>query len=65
VTIEGRMPNGGTNQVRMTVANIPALLAMKGHAIDGRLKTKDAYDIYFSIAIIRAASMLSCRPASP
>ena len=28
---------------------IPALLAMKGHAIEGRYKQKDAYDIYYCI----------------
>jgi hypothetical protein len=47
--IEGRMPNGGVNKVMIAVASIPALLAMKGHAIGGRDKPKDAYDIYFSI----------------
>jgi hypothetical protein len=30
-----------------TVCSIPALLAMKGHAIEGRYKQKDAYDIYY------------------
>jgi hypothetical protein len=49
VAIEGAMPNGGTNRVMIAVASIPALLAMKGHALDGRDKPKDAYDIYFSI----------------
>ena len=33
----------------IAVASIPALLAMKGSALDGRYKQKDAYDIYFSI----------------
>lgn len=49
VAIEGRMPNGGTNKVMIAVASIPALLAMKGHALAGRDKPKDAYDIYYSI----------------
>ena len=35
--------------MRIAVASIPALLAMKGYAIANRLKQKDAYDIYFSI----------------
>jgi hypothetical protein len=43
------MPGGGTNRVMIAVASIPALLAMKGYALDGRNKPKDAYDIYFSI----------------
>ena len=49
VAIEGDMPDGGRNLVHIAVASIPALLAMKGYAIAGRLKFKDAYDIYYSI----------------
>ena len=47
VEIQGRMPTGGTNRVTLTVASIPALLAMRGFAINSRLKRKDAYDIYY------------------
>ena len=43
------MPGGGRNRVRIAVASIPALLAMKGYAIANRLKRKDAYDSYYSI----------------
>ena len=43
------MPDGGTNRVEIAVCSIPALLAMKGHALQGRLKQKDAYDIYYCI----------------
>lgn len=49
VAIEGDMPRGGKNTVQIAVASIPALLAMKGYALDGRFKQKDAYDVYFSI----------------
>ena len=49
VAIEGDMPDGGRNRVQIAVASIPALLAMKGYAIEKRLKPKDAYDIYYSI----------------
>ena len=49
VEIDGDMPGGGRNRVRIAVASIPALLAMKGYAIADRLKQKDAYDIYYSI----------------
>ncbi|WP_244564605.1 hypothetical protein [Rhizobium sullae] len=31
--IEGEMPGGGHNRVQIAVASIPALLAMKGHAV--------------------------------
>jgi hypothetical protein len=49
VAIDGPMPQGGTNKVEIAVCSIPALLAMKGHALHGRLKQKDAYDIYYCI----------------
>lgn len=49
VAIDGDMPDGGTNSVRIAVASIPALLAMKGFAINNRFKRKDAYDIYYCI----------------
>lgn len=49
VAIDGDMPGGGRNRVRIAVASIPALLAMKGYAITKRKKYKDAYDIYYSV----------------
>ena len=49
VVLDGEMPDGGKNSVRIAVASIPALLAMKGYAIDGRMKRKDAYDIYYCV----------------
>lgn len=49
VAIAGAMPAGGTNRVEIAVCSIPALLAMKGYAIEGRYKQKDAYDIYYCI----------------
>ncbi|MEI7899753.1 MAG: nucleotidyl transferase AbiEii/AbiGii toxin family protein [bacterium] len=48
-TLEGRMPDGRLNKVELLVASIPALLVMKGYALVGRDKKKDAYDIYFAI----------------
>jgi len=49
VSIVGPMPTGGSNRVEVTVCSIPALLAMKGHAVRGRFKQKDAYDIYYCV----------------
>ena len=49
VAVEGDMPEGGNNRVHIAVASIPALLVMKGYAIVGREKHKDAYDIYYCI----------------
>jgi hypothetical protein len=47
--IEGEMPKGGKNRIELKVASIPALLAMKGFALRGRLKDKDSYDIYYCV----------------
>jgi hypothetical protein len=49
VAIDGPMPGGGVNRVEIAVASIPALLAMKGHAVNNRHKQKDAYDIYYCV----------------
>lgn len=49
VPVEGGMPDGGSNRVSIAVADIPALLAMKGYAIAKRQKAKDAYDIYYCV----------------
>lgn len=49
IHIEGTMPDGIGNRVRILVASIPALLAMKGYAVRNRLKHKDAYDIYYCV----------------
>lgn len=47
--LNGNMPGGGTNTVAISVCSIPAFLAMKGFALEGRYKQKDAYDIYYAI----------------
>lgn len=47
--LEGVMPDGRKNRVELRVASIAAFLVMKGYALVGRDKRKDAYDIYFSI----------------
>ena len=43
------MPDGRDNSVSIRVATIPALLVMKGFALVGRDKKKDAYDIWFCV----------------
>lgn len=65
VAIDGTMPNGGRNRVELAVCSVPALLAMKGHALQNRLKQKDAYDIYYCIRNYPdgiAALALACQP---
>jgi hypothetical protein len=65
VAIEGPMPDGGKNRVEIAVASIPALLAMKGFAMQGRHKQKDAYDVYYCVRNYQAgieALADACRP---
>ena len=65
VAVAGHMPSGAVNRVEIAVCSIPALLAMKGHAVNGRYKQKDSYDIYYCVrnypdGIGRLAEV--CRP---
>ena len=63
--LDGTMPDGRRNSVELRVASIPALLVMKGYALAGRDKHKDAYDIYFSIREFEGgpeALATACRP---
>ncbi|WP_085123216.1 nucleotidyl transferase AbiEii/AbiGii toxin family protein [Tistlia consotensis] len=65
VAVEGAMPSGGTNRVEIAVASIPALLAMKGHALGRRHKQKDAYDVYYCVRNFEGgieALAEACRP---
>lgn len=63
--LEGRMPDGRRNSVELRVASIPAFLVMKGYALHGRDKRKDAYDIYFAVRHFPGGPVAlaqACRP---
>jgi len=63
--LEGVMPKGGRNRIELKVASIPALLAMKGFALAGRSKDKDAYDIYYCVRNYQGgtdALIADCKP---
>jgi hypothetical protein len=65
VAITGEMPGGGNNRVEIAVCSIPALIAMKGHALNGRHKQKDAYDVYYCVRNYPGgvdALAVDCRP---
>jgi len=49
ISIDGKMPDGRLNKVKILVATPQALLVMKGFALAGRDKQKDAYDIWFCV----------------
>jgi len=47
--IRGTLPEGGKDQVVVQVASIVPFLMMKAQALQGRMKEKDAYDIYYCL----------------
>lgn len=49
LTLDGKNVNGATNSVRLRVASLPDFLVMKAHAIGGRDKPKDAYDLCYCL----------------
>ncbi|KPJ53132.1 hypothetical protein AMJ39_05685 [candidate division TA06 bacterium DG_24] len=46
ITLRDRLPNGAWNEAEIKVADVGAVLAMKGFAFFDRSSEKDAYDIY-------------------
>jgi hypothetical protein len=48
-TIQGELPGGAKDTVKVRVASIVPFLVMKGMALDDRLKEKDAWDIYYCV----------------
>lgn len=49
VTIEGSLPGGGKDKAQIRIASLVPFLMMKAQALEGRLKEKDAYDIYYCL----------------
>lgn len=49
IEIVGRMISGATNRVHLRVASLADFLVMKAHAMAGRDKPKDAYDLCFCL----------------
>lgn len=46
---EGRMISGAANVVRLEVASLPDFITMKAHALQGRDKPKDVYDLCYCL----------------
>ncbi len=46
VTLDGRLPDGGNLRTKIQMADVVGCIGMKGFALEGRYKEKDAYDIY-------------------
>lgn len=49
VKLEGHTVTGAENTVRLRVASLPDFIIMKAHALAGRDKPKDAYDICYCL----------------
>jgi hypothetical protein len=49
IAIEGELPEGGKDRATIRVSSIVPFLVMKAQALKGRLKEKDAYDIYYCL----------------
>jgi predicted nucleotidyltransferase len=49
ISIEGVMMSGAANTVCVRVASVPDFIIMKAHALEGRDKPKDVYDICFCL----------------
>jgi hypothetical protein len=49
IELTGKMVRGAKNTVRLRVASLPDFLVMKAHALGGRDKPKDAYDICYCL----------------
>jgi len=49
VPMEGTLPDGSRDRVTVPVASIVPFLVMKSMALAGRLKPKDAYDIWYCL----------------
>jgi hypothetical protein len=47
VKVKSRLPNGATHEVTVKVPSIGPFLVTKGMALWGRIKEKDAFDIYY------------------
>jgi hypothetical protein len=49
VEVTGAMISGATNTVHLQVASLPDFVVMKAHAVQGRDKPKDVYDICYCL----------------
>jgi hypothetical protein len=49
IELSGQTVRGARNKVRLRVASLPDFLVMKAHALAGRDKPKDGYDIFYCL----------------
>ena len=49
VTLQGTLPNGAVDSTKIRIASAVAIIVMKGITMADRIKSKDAYDVYFCV----------------
>lgn len=49
VELEDELPGGGIDRAEVRVASLPAFFVMKAMALNGRVKEKDAWDLWFCL----------------
>lgn len=49
VELEDELPGGGIDRAAVRVASLPAFFVMKAMALEGRVKEKDAWDLWFCL----------------
>ncbi len=55
VELDGHMISGAANRVRVNVTSLPDFVIMKAHALQGRDKPKDVYDLCYCLGDIPGA----------
>ena len=50
--VSGKTVRGADNKVRLRIASLPDFLVMKAHALAGRDKPKDAYDLCYCLEYV-------------
>ena len=60
IDFSGPMISGASNTVHLRVASLPDFLIMKAHAIGGRDRPKDVYDLCYCLDHFPDAMAVSC-----
>lgn len=59
IELEGLMISGAANKVHLRVASLPDFITMKAHAVGGRDKPKDVYDICYCLDTLPDATTVT------
>lgn len=65
VEIKGTLPEGGERSMEVRVADLVAILAMKGITLGERYKEKDAYDLYSVVAHVEGGPEAAAKKVAP